>query len=172
MHSELYRKLLRGLGLDDTYGCYVDAVPAITLAISNVMSLFGLHRSLRGALVGHLAAYEMTSSAPCRRYAKGLRRLGLPDEVCNFYDVHVTADALHEQLAAHDLCGVLAADEPELADQIVFGAAACLYVDNRFAEHVLGLWSNGQSSLRGEAPLGARLRPVGGRRMASIPTVA
>jgi len=148
MHSELYRKFLRGLGLDDSYGRYVDAAPAITLALSNVMSLFGLRRELRGALVGHLAAYEMTSSGPCRRYAKGLRRLGGDDATCDFFDEHVTADALHEQLAAHDLCGGLAEAEPELAEDIVFGAAACLYVDARFAEHVLGAWSAGLTSLR------------------------
>jgi hypothetical protein len=147
MHSELYRKLLRGLGLDDGYGAYVDAVPAITLALSNVMSLFGLRRELRGALVGHLAAYEMTSSAPCRRYGKGLRRLGGDDAACQFFDEHVTADALHEQLAAHDLCGGLAEDEPDVAEDIVFGAAACLHVDRRFAEHVLGRWAAGKTSL-------------------------
>jgi len=148
MHSELYRKLLRGLGLSDEYGHYVDAVPAITLALSNVMSLFGLRRELRGALVGHLAAYEMTSSAPCRRYGKGLRRLGGDDAACDFFDEHVTADALHEQLAAHDLCGGLATSEPELAEDVLFGAAVCLHVDVRFAEHVLGAWEAGRSSLR------------------------
>ena len=42
MHSELFRTTLRGLGLSDDYGYYVDAVPGITLALSNVMSLFGL----------------------------------------------------------------------------------------------------------------------------------
>lgn len=148
MHAELFRVLLRGLDLDDGYAAYVDDVPGITLAIGNVMSLFGLRRSLRGALVGHLAAYEMTSSAPCRRYAQGLRRLGFDDDACAFYDVHVTADALHEQLAAHDLCGSLAADEPGLTEQIVFGAAACLYVDGRFAEYVLDRWSRDETSLR------------------------
>jgi hypothetical protein len=150
MHSELYRQFLRGLDLDDAYGAYLDAVPGITLAIGNLMSLFGLRRSLRGALVGHLAAYEMTSSEPCRRLAKGLRRLGSDDATCAFYDVHVTADALHEQLAAHDLCGGLAEAEPELTEDIVFGAAACLHVDNRFAEHVSGCWRDGRSSLRAD----------------------
>jgi hypothetical protein len=160
MHSELYRRLLRGLGLDDAYGAYVDAAPGITLAIGNVMSLFGLRRSLRGALVGHLAAYEMTSSEPCRRYAKGLRRLGADDATCAFYDVHVTADALHEQLAAHDLCGGLAEAEPELTEDIVFGAAACLHVDTRFAEHVLGCWHAGRSSLRTTADAARPLAEV------------
>ncbi|WP_375497612.1 iron-containing redox enzyme family protein [uncultured Jatrophihabitans sp.] len=147
MHSELYRTLLRSLGLDDTYGAYVNAVPGIALAISNVMSMFGLRRDLRGALVGHLAAYEMTSSEPCRRYARGLRRLEGDAAECEFYDEHVTADALHEQLAAHDLCGGLAADEPELAEDILFGAASSLYVDTRFAQHVLGSWQAGRTSL-------------------------
>lgn len=148
MHSELYRRLLRGLDLDDSYGAFIDVVPGITLAISNVMSLFGLRRALRGALVGHLAAYEMTSSAPCRRYAKGLRRLGMDDATCAFHDVHVVADALHEQLATHDLCGSLARDEPALTEDIVWGAAACLYVENRFAEYLLSCWDAGRSSLR------------------------
>ena len=153
MHSELFRLLMRSFGLDDSYGAYVDAVPGSTLAVSNVMSLFGLRRELRGALVGHLAAYEMTSSAPCRRYAKGLRRLGGDDEACAFYDVHVTADALHEQLALHDLCGGLVAAEPELADDVIFGAAACLLVERRFAEHILDAWQHGHSSLRRPATL-------------------
>jgi hypothetical protein len=156
MHSELYRRLLRGLELDDTYGAYLEDAPAITLALSNVMSLFGLRRELRGALVGHLAAYEMTSSAPCRRYARGLRRLNVDDAVCKFYDVHITADALHEQLAAYDLCGGLVEAEPDLADDVLFGAAACLYVDNRFAEYVLACWAEKHTSLRrGDSP-GAR----------------
>lgn len=147
MHSELYRKLMRTVGLDDSYGAYVDSAPAVALAISNVMSMFGLRRELRGALVGHFAAYEMTSSTPCRRYARGLRRLGGDDVACDFYDEHVTADALHEQLAAHDLCGGLAEAEPELTEDIMFGAATSLYIDTRFAEHVLGCWAAGQSSL-------------------------
>jgi hypothetical protein len=147
MHSELYRTLMRGVGLDDSYGAYIDIAPGIALAISNVMSMFGLRRELRGALVGHLAAYEMTSSSPCRRYAAGLRRLGYDDTTCDFYDEHITADALHEQLAAHDLCGGLAAAEPDLVDDILFGAATSLYVDNRFAEHLLGRWQADKSSL-------------------------
>jgi len=160
MHSELYRKLLRRTGLSDDYGFYVEAVPGITLALSNVMSAFGLNRSLRGALVGHLAAYEMTSSLPCRRYGDGLRRLGGDDDSSDFFDEHVTADAAHEQVALHDLCGALAQDEPELAESIVFGAAACLYVDARFAAAVLDAWQRGASSLH--AP--TEVEPAAGRR--------
>lgn len=152
MHSELFRQLLREVELRDEYGAFVDDVPAVTLAISNVMSMFGLRRELRGALVGHLAAYEMTSSAPCRRYAKGLRRLGGSDPACAFYDEHVTADALHEQIIVHDLCGGLSDAEPQLTEDIMFGAAVNLYVETRFAEHVLRCWGERRSSLR--SPVG------------------
>jgi hypothetical protein len=49
--------------------------------------------------------------------------------------------------------GGLAEAEPALTDDIVFGAAACLHVDNRFAEYVLGRWDKQQSSLRDQRGL-------------------
>jgi hypothetical protein len=147
MHAELFRATMRGLGLDDSYGAYLDRAPGITLAVSNVMSLFGLHRRRRGALAGHLAALEMTSSLPNRRYAAGLRRLGGDDTTALFYDEHVQADAVHEQIAAHDLCGGLAEAEPELIGDILYGAACALTLDDLWAAHVMDRWARGESSL-------------------------
>ncbi|WP_433221807.1 iron-containing redox enzyme family protein [Dactylosporangium sp. CS-047395] len=57
----------------------------------------------------------MTSSLPNRRYGNGLRRLGGNADATRFYDQHVAADAVHEQIAAHDLCGSFAADHPDEA---------------------------------------------------------
>jgi len=54
MHSVLFADTMQTLGLDERYGAYVDRLPGITLATVNLMSFFGLHRRLRGALVGHL----------------------------------------------------------------------------------------------------------------------
>jgi Iron-containing redox enzyme len=110
--------------------------------------VFGLRRELRGALVGHLAAFERTSSGPNRRYSQGLRRLGGDAATRRFYDEHVTADALHEQVALHDLCGSLAEDEPELTEDILFGAAAALYLGNLSADQMLGCWHAHGTSLR------------------------
>ncbi|WP_193596054.1 iron-containing redox enzyme family protein [Microbacterium sp. YJN-G] len=150
VHAEIFARALRAAGLDDTYGAYVDRVPAITLASLNMMSMFGLNRRLVGAIVGHLAAYEMTSSIPCRMYAEGLRRLGFGDEIAEYFDEHVEADAVHEQIAARDLAGGLAQQHPELLPDILFGAAACLAVDGRSGAHVLDAWQRGESSLRAE----------------------
>ena len=134
------------LGLDSRYGAYVDQIPAVTLATVNLMSMFGLHRRLRGAIVGHLALFEMSSSIPNRRYADGLRRLGLTDATA-FFDEHVVADAVHESIAAVDLAGGLARQDPRLEPDILWGAAALVELDGRFARHLLRSWEAGESSL-------------------------
>ncbi|BEL06427.1 iron-containing redox enzyme family protein [Actinoplanes sichuanensis] len=149
MHQELFKQTMTWFGLDLTYGAYVDTVPATTLAVNNLMSFFALHRARRGAILGHLAAYEMTSSLPNRAYGNGLRRLGGDASATAFYDEHVEADAVHEQIAAHDLCGSFAVSEPELAGQVLWGARCALAVDNLWARSVLDAWAAGGSSLRG-----------------------
>ncbi len=146
MHSELFRDVMRALDLDDTYGRYVDEASAVTLAVTNMISLFGLRRELSGALIGHLAAFEMTSSLPNRRYGNGLRRLGGDATATRFYDEHVEADAVHEQIAAHDLCGGYALQHPEAAADILFGAKACLAVEAEFGRHLLERWTENSLS--------------------------
>ncbi|PVE94672.1 iron-containing redox enzyme family protein [Microbacterium sp. TPD7012] len=148
VHAVLFANAMRAAGLDAAYGAYVDEVPALTLASFNMMSMFGLNRRLVGAVVGHLAAFEMTSSIPCRLYADGLRRLGFDQDVVEYFDEHIEADAVHEQIAARDLAGGLAEDRPELLADIMFGAAACLTVDGWSGAHMLDAWSAGESSLR------------------------
>ncbi|SDZ06700.1 iron-containing redox enzyme family protein [Herbiconiux ginsengi] len=148
MHSALFAQTMRGLGLNDDYGHYVDQLPAVTLASLNTMSMFGLHRRLRGAIAGHLAAIEMTSSIPNRLYGDGFRRLGHDSATTLYFDEHVEADAVHEQIAGRDLAGALAAASPELLDDILFGAASCLLLDELTAQHLLSAWRNGESSLR------------------------
>jgi hypothetical protein len=164
MHAQLFRVTMECLDLDSRHGAYLDHVPAVTLANTNLISLFGLHRRWRGALLGHLASFEMSSSLPNRRYGNGLRRLGYGPEATRFYDEHVEADAVHEQIAAHDLCGGFCAQEPRQGAQVLFGAASALALDGLFAGHVLRRWDAGQSSLRagasgssdrGRAPVGA-----------------
>jgi len=148
MHSVLFAQTMAALGLDPTYGHYLDQLPAVTLATVNLMSGFGLHRRRRGAIVGHLAAFEMTSSIPNRRYGNALRRLGCDRRATHFYDEHVEADAVHENIAAWDLAGGLAAEEPEVAADILFGARALLQVEARWGNHLMDAWERGERSLR------------------------
>ncbi|HEX6153190.1 MAG TPA: iron-containing redox enzyme family protein [Solirubrobacterales bacterium] len=148
MHSALFAKTMDGLGLDSAYGHYLDRWPGVTMATVNLMTGFGLHRRRRGAIVGHLAGFEMTSSIPNRRYGNALRRLGFGPEVTHFYDEHVEADAVHENIAAWDLAGGLAAEEPEVAADVLFGARALLQLEARWASHLMDAWEQGKTSLR------------------------
>jgi len=150
MHAQLFRALLADWRLDSTYGHHLERVPGVTLLASNLISFFGLHRRWRGALVGHLAAFEMSSSVPNARYARGHRRLGGGEQAARFFDEHVVADAVHEQIALHDLAAGLARSEPALAGDVLFGARCAAYADTLFAEHLLGRWGAGLSSLRDE----------------------
>jgi hypothetical protein len=148
MHAELFRTTMLAAGLDGSYGAYVDLLPGVTLATVNLITLFGLHRRWRGALIGHLAAFEMTSSLPNRAYGNGFRRLGFGPEATRFFDEHVEADSVHEVLAG-DLAVLVAGQEPALAVDIVFGAAALALLEGRFAAGLLRAWRSGTTMLLG-----------------------
>src|SRR3954449_961515 len=147
-HARLFADTMVALGLDASYGAYLDRIPAVTLATVNLMTMFGIHRRLRGAIVGHLALLEMDSTQPNRRYGNALRRLGFGPEATNFYDEHVEADAVHEALAAHDLAGALATDEPDLTADILFGAQAMLALDETVGKQQYAAFKAGTTSLR------------------------
>ncbi|WP_409474722.1 iron-containing redox enzyme family protein [Streptomyces sp. HC307] len=152
VHARLFADLMTDLGLDTSYGHYVDAASAQALGTVNLMSLFGLHRALRGALVGHFAAVEVTSSPGSRRLAEAMRRTGAGPAAEHFYDEHVEADAVHEQVVRHDVIGGLLAEEPHLAPDVAFGVDATGHVEDRLAAHLLTEWRAGRSSLRTPLP--------------------
>jgi hypothetical protein len=147
MHNELFGCTMRELGLDATYGAYIDVLPGATLATVNLVTMFGLHRRLRGALVGHLAVFEMTSVVPMQRYSDALRRLGVGGSARRFYDEHVIADESHQVIALQQMVAGLVDEQPALAVDVVFGAAAVLFVEANFADKLLGSWQRGYSSL-------------------------
>jgi len=118
----------------------------------NLMSMFGLHRRLRGSSVGHFAATEVTSPPGSRRMAQALERLGAPPRCRDFYLEHVEADAVHEQVVRTDVVGDLVAREPQLDHDVVFGIRAFGVVEDRLADHLMTSWRDGRSSLR--SPLG------------------
>ena len=141
LHHHLFAQGMEAAGLDPKYGAYVDQTPAEALAQNNAMSMFGLQRRLRGAALGHLAAFEATSSLPSRRMAQGLERLDFPAAMIGYYTEHVEADAVHEQLAARTICGALLDDDPHLREDVLLGAAVCLDLENRLAERLLAEWA-------------------------------
>ena len=140
LHSHLFARGMAASGLSPVPGHYVDDAPLEILEQNNAMTLFGLHRRLRGAAVGHLAAFEATSSLPSRRLVLGLQRLGFDPVLVDYYTEHVTADAVHDQLACRGICAALVAEEPALAEDVFLGAFTCLDLEARYAARMLAAW--------------------------------
>jgi hypothetical protein len=148
VHQQLFADLMDAAGLDSSYLAYLNDVPADALASVNLMSLFGLHRELRGAAIGHFASTEITSSPGSRRLVDALERMGAPEPCIGFYREHIEADAVHEQVVRTDVVGDLVAREPHLDRDVVFGIKARDVVEDRLAAHVMNCWQAGRSSLR------------------------
>jgi hypothetical protein len=146
-HADLFANVMASLGLDATYGAYLDQIPGSTLATGNLISLLGTQRRLRAALLGHLAGFEMTSVGPMARYLVAASRLGLDDGVRRFYEVHVEADDHHGELAANVLVGGDPTADGLDPAEICFGAAAMLVVEDTFTRHLLHSWAHERSSL-------------------------
>ncbi|MFB8086782.1 iron-containing redox enzyme family protein [Streptomyces sp. NPDC055992] len=140
VHARLFADLMADLGLETAYGHYLDEGHAEMLALVNLMSLFGLHRRLRGALVGHFAAVEITSSPASRRLALAMKRAGAGPAAEFFYTEHVEADAVHEQVVRHDVVRGLLDDEPGLEADVVFGIDATGFLEDRLGARFLTDW--------------------------------
>ena len=148
VHQQLFADLMDAAGLDSTYLAYLNDVPADALASVNLMSLFGLHRALRGAAIGHFASTEITSSPGSRRLVDALERMRAPEPCVSFYREHIEADAVHEQVVRTDVVADLVAREPHLDRDVVFGIKARDVVEDRLAAHVMDCWRAGRPSLR------------------------
>lgn len=142
VHSEMFARGLHASGLQSDYGAYIEDAPVEVLEQNNTMSMFGLNRRLRAASLGFLAAFETTSSVPSRKIAQGLGRLSFPAEMIEYYTEHVEADAVHEQLAVRTICQVLLEEEPQLYDDVYFGAWTSMDLEDRYAHRMLTQWAS------------------------------
>ncbi|WP_028647974.1 iron-containing redox enzyme family protein [Nocardiopsis sp. CNT312] len=153
-HSKLYADMMGELSLSQAYGAYLDSAPAEMLAEVNFMSLCGLHRGLRAALIGQFATVELTSSPGSDRLVKAMRRLGCGPAAIRFYAEHVEADAMHEQLVRRKVIAPLLSAEPELAPDVVLGIRASTFLTARFEGRLLHHWNRGESSFHEVAEAG------------------
>jgi hypothetical protein len=110
--------------------------------------MFGLQHRWRGRILGNLAATEIGSSFINRHFTEGMARVGGSKKARWFYDEHIIADAVHEQLAAHDMCGGFVADYPAEWDHLVIGALATLNIRGLFARSIVEAWAAEGTSLR------------------------
>lgn len=168
VHARLFADMMQAWDLDPGYGAQVDAAPWQAMAMVNLMSLFGLHRAHRGALLGQFAWAEITSPPASRRLAEAFARHGVAEAGYRFYTEHVEADAVHEQLVRRGVLESLLRDEPQLEADVAFGLAACGRTEEALASRLLDSWAAGRGGLReGRHPL--RLPRHAGARPGASP---
>ncbi len=107
VHARLFADLMTDPDLDTAYGHCLPVAAADVLATVDLMTLFGLRRALRGALVGHVACVEVTSPPGSRRLAAAMGRAGAGAGAVRFYAEHVEADAVRWQVVRREVIGGL-----------------------------------------------------------------
>ena len=147
MHQNLFGLTMEELGLDPGYHAYLPVVPGWTLASTNAVSLFALHRRWLGAALGPLAIFEMTSVEPMGANAAALRKMGFGPDARHFFAVHVVADAHHQHIAADQLATGLVEQNPEFAHDVLFGGATVMALEAEASRRMLSAWERRQSSL-------------------------
>jgi hypothetical protein len=155
MHQNLFGVTMAELGLDPAYHAYLPMIPGWTLAGVNAVSLFGLHRRWLGAAVGHLAMFEMTSVEPMGANAAALRKMGFGSDARHFFAVHVVADAHHQHVAADTLAKGLVDQRPELAHDVLLGAATVMALEGEAAGRLIEAWDHGRRSLLSSSAVAA-----------------
>jgi hypothetical protein len=138
---------MTALGLDPSYGSYLEILPGVTLATANLSSLFALHPRWRAALVGHLAVCELTSMESMERYGRALYRFGMGPVGRRFSQVDVVVDARRPVLARNQIVAGLLGAGPQLGADLLFGAGAVMMLEQRFGDHLLDAWTEDRSSL-------------------------
>lgn len=119
-HAVIYRNCLAALDVSLVEA--LESAPAEAYAYANSAWLFGADRRLRGASLGQLCLLEMDSVEPCARAVDDWDRFDLPVEARRWYDVHVMADAVHDQVIRQQLIPAIERETPHLLDDAAWGA--------------------------------------------------
>jgi hypothetical protein len=138
---------MTALGLDPSYGSYVEILPGVTLATANLATMFALHPHWRAALVGQLAVAELTSMESMERYRHALFRFGLDPVGRRFVQSDVLVDSRRPLLARSQVVTGLLGAGPQFGDDLLFGVGAVMMLEQRFGDHLLDSWTEKRSSL-------------------------
>lgn len=112
------------------------------------MSMFGLHRHLRGAAVGHFAATELTSSPGSHRIVKGLKRLALRDPASTFIGNTSRPTRFMNKWSARTSWQTWCRASPAWNGTSFSVACAFDAIEGRLADHMLSSWAAGCPSLQ------------------------
>lgn len=77
----------------------------------------------------------------------GLQRVSAPQRCVDFYQEHVEADAVHEQVVRTDVIGSVLRDDPGVTSYVVLGIRTFRMLEERLATQLMSSWKLGRTSL-------------------------
>lgn len=149
MHSTVYENLMRALGLETGFDAYLDRAAWQFLAGLNYQWMLARHRRLCRRMYGYIYLVEADSPDSMREYLAAWARLGIDDEdVTRFYDLHVTADEGHQQVALEEMILPVVRAEPRAMPEIARGVLEGRVLHHAFSSHLARSFDAGESSFR------------------------
>lgn len=149
MHSTVYEDLMRRLELDSSYDAYLPQASWQFLASLNLQGMYARHRRLCRRMYGYIYLVEADSPQSMKNYIAGYRRLGIDDEdTLKFYDLHITADEGHQDVALDEIIMPVVRHEPAAMGEVARGVLEGRIVHSLFSRHLEESFTGGRSSLR------------------------
>lgn len=149
MHSTVYENLMNALGLDTGFDAYLERTAWQYLASLNYQWMVARHRRLCRRMYGYIYLVEADSPGSMKEYLAAWERLGIDDEdVTRFYELHVTADEGHSQVALEEMILPVVRAEPAARAEIARGVIEGRMLHHAFSSHLARCFAAGRSSLR------------------------
>ena len=137
MHGPMLERLVTHLQLDPAIArtCWE------SLALANAMTAMATRRDHAWHALGALGVIELTAPDRSAAVAAGLRRLGVPAKIRNYFDLHATLDVKHSAAWNAEAIAPAVAEDPRRAQAIAEGALIRLACGARcFERYRRELW--------------------------------
>lgn len=137
MHGPLLARLSGALGLRPA----AERVVWESLALGNLMAALAANRRYAYHAVGALGVIELTAPGRAASVNAGLKRLGVPGDVRQYFALHATLDVKHSEAWNANVIHPLVATRPTVAVAIAEGALMRLTAGARcFERYRRELW--------------------------------
>ncbi|MGC0809091.1 iron-containing redox enzyme family protein [Pantoea agglomerans] len=95
--------------------------PKEALKNGNLLLMYALRRKYHPRLLGTLAILEHTAPYRFAKTVQAMRRLGMPDDVIYYHDMHIQVDANHGKQLIERVLMNLAKNNPEVIAELCIG---------------------------------------------------
>jgi len=137
MHGPMLERLVTHLRLEPT----IEHSAWESLALANAMTAMATRRDHAWHALGALGVIELTAPDRSAAVAAGLRRLGVPAKIRNYFDLHATLDVKHSAAWNAEAIAPAVAEDPRRAQAIAEGALIRLTCGARcFERYRSELW--------------------------------